>query len=171
MSEPAGSARTPPSGRRRSAARLAAVQALYQIELAGAPVDSVIAEFAQDGLRREIDGVRVEVDEALFADIVRGAAARQAELDTLICGVLTPDWPLARLETVLRAILRAGTYELLALGDVPVPVAINEYLDIAHAFYSGKEPGLINGVLDRLARTLRPRELAGGEDGGEASAG
>ncbi|HXQ51959.1 MAG TPA: transcription antitermination factor NusB [Stellaceae bacterium] len=170
MSEPAGSARTHPAGRRRSAARLAAVQALYQIELAGATPDSVIAEFAQDGLRREIEGERQEVDEGFFADLVRGAASRQGELDDLICSVLTPEWPLARLETVLRAILRAGTYELLALGDVPVPVAINEYLDIAHAFYSGKEPGLINGVLDRLARTLRPHEPAGGERDGDASA-
>src|SRR5579872_319653 len=102
----------PASSRRRSAARLAAVQALYQIELAGAPVESVIGEFAHDGLRREIEGQRPgDVDEALFADLVRGATARQDYLDRCIAGALTPDWPLPRLETVLRAILRAGAYE------------------------------------------------------------
>jgi transcription antitermination protein NusB len=171
MSEEAGSPRTPPAGRRRSAARLAAVQALYQIELAGAPIDSVIAEFAHDGLRRDNEGqLPGEVDAPLFTDIVRGAAARQEELDRVIGEALTPDWPLERLERVLRAILRAGTYELLARPDVPAAVVISEYLDIGHAFFAGKEPGLINGVLDRLARTLRPDALAGGEHGGQATA-
>jgi N utilization substance protein B len=169
MSDEAGSARIP-AGRRRSAARLAAVQALYQIEVAGAPIDSVIAEFAHDGLRREIEGERPGAfDAPLFMDLVRGTAARQEELDRCIAEVLTPDWPLERLERVLRAILRAGTYELLARQDVPAAVVISEYLDIGHAFFAGKEPGLINGVLDRLARTLRLDELAGGEGGGQAS--
>jgi N utilization substance protein B len=166
-----GSARAQPAGRRRSAARLAAVQALYQIELAGAPIDSVIAEFAHDGLRREIEGERPDAfDAPLFMDIVRGASARQAELDQGISQALSADWPLERLERVLRAILRAGAYELVARADVPVPVVISEYLDIGHAFFAGKEPGLINGVLDQLARTLRLDALAGGEGGGKAPA-
>jgi N utilization substance protein B len=161
------SERRPGHGRRRSAARLAAVQALYQIELAGAPVERVIKEFAQNGMR-EIEGARLgEVDEELFADLVRGVVKRRDELDRTIGEALTPEWPLMRLETVLRAILRAGAYELLARADVPVPVVISEYLDIGHAFYAGKEPGLINGVLDRVARILRPHELAQGH-GGEA---
>lgn len=100
-------------------------------------------------------------------DLVRGTMARRAEIDGCIGAALTPDWPLERLESVLRAILRAGAYELLARADVPVPVVISEYLDIGHAFFAGKEPGLINGVLDRLARTLRQSAFAGGEGGGK----
>ncbi len=157
--------------RKRSVARLAAVQALYQIDLSGAKPATVIAEFQRHRLGREIDGEQYgEADPALFADIVTGTIERQADLDRAISGSLTPDWPLERLETVLRAILRAGTYELLARPDVPVRVAISEYLDIAHAFYAGKEPGLVNGVLDRLAHVLRPADFAGGGDGGDAPA-
>jgi N utilization substance protein B len=151
---------------RRSAARLAAVQALYQIELAGAAPETVIGEFLRDGLDAEARGA---VDEALFADVVRGAAARRAGIDTSIGHALTPDWPLERLEAVLRAILRAGTYELAARSDVPAAVIISEYLEIGHDFFSGKEPGLVNGVLDRIARTLRPEEFAGDDRGGAAS--
>jgi transcription antitermination protein NusB len=152
--------------RRRSMARLAAVQALYQIDLSGARPQTVIAEFQRHRLGREIDGEQYgEADPALFADIVTGTTERQADLDRAISAVLTPDWPLERLETVLRAILRAGAYELLARADVPARVAISEYLDIAHAFFAGKEPGLVNGVLDRLARVLRPADFAEGEDG------
>lgn len=149
--------------RRRSVARLAAVQALYQIELGGALPETVIAEFQKHRLGHEVDGDHYgEADPALFADLVRGAVARRVDLDRAISGALTPDWPLERLEMVLRAILRAGTYELLARGDVPVRVIITEYLDIAHAFYAGKEPGLVNGVLDRLAHLLRPEDLGSG---------
>jgi transcription antitermination protein NusB len=160
-----GEATRPRSGaatRRRSVARLAAVQALYQIDLSGAPPETVIAEFLKHRLGREIDGEQYgEADPALFADIVRGTIERQADLDRAISAVLTPDWPLERLETVLRAVLRAGAFELVARPDVPAPVAISEYLDIAHAFFSGKEPGLVNGVLDKLAHRLRPDDVAG----------
>lgn len=151
---------SPGPGRRRTAARLAAVQALYQIELTEAPPEGVIREFGQTGLDR--DGERFgEVDEALFADLVRGAAAHQDEIDHLLGEALPSDWPVGRLERVLRAILRMGAFELLARDDVPMPVVISEYLDIGHAFFAGKEPGLVNGVLDRLARTLRPSEIVG----------
>jgi transcription antitermination protein NusB len=171
MNTPAGSAGKPHAGRRRTAARLAVVQALYQIELAGAPVENVIREFINHRLGREGEGERIgDADPALFADLVGGAAARQDELDRHIAAALSPDWPLERLETVLRAILRAGTYELLAREDVPAAVVISEYLDIGHAFYEGKEPGMINGVLDNLARTLRPHEFERGDrDGGTTS--
>jgi len=161
--------RSGPPARKRSNARLAAVQALYQIDLSGSPPAAVIAEFRKHRLGHEIDGDQYgEADTALFGDIVEGTVARLPDLDRAISSALTPDWPLERLETVLRAILRAGTYELLARGDVPARVAISEYLDVAHAFFTGKEPGLVNGVLDRLAHVLRPGDLEGG--GGETHA-
>ena len=147
--------------RRRSLARLAAVQALYQLELnRGLKPETVIAEFARHRFGREIDGeLYGEADLALFAEIVRGTAADRERLDREISAVLTTDWPLPRLETVLRAILRAGAYELVHRPDIPPRVAISEYTGIAHAFFTGKEPGLANGVLDRLGRILRPVEM------------
>jgi N utilization substance protein B len=153
------------SGRRRSAARLAAVQALYQIDLTGVlpgsvEVEKVISEFVRDRLGKEIDGDTYnEADEKLFVDIVRGACNRLSDLDGMIASALSPEWPFERLETVLRAVLRAGGYELLARADVPPRVVISEYLDVAHAFFGGKEPGLVNGVLDRLAHVLRSEEI------------
>jgi N utilization substance protein B len=151
----------PQAATRRRLARLAAVQALYQLELnRDLKPDTVVAEFARHRLGREIDGdLYGEADAALFADIVRGTAADRERLDGEISAVLTEDWPLLRLETVLRAILRAGTYELVHREDIPPRVAISEYTGIAHAFFTGKEPGLANGVLDRLGRVLRPVEM------------
>ncbi|MFQ5348746.1 MAG: transcription antitermination factor NusB [Rhodothalassiaceae bacterium] len=141
----------------RSAARLGAVQALYQLDLdPDADADSVVAEFEAHRLGREIEGaLYARADRALFADIVRGVAARGAEIDRLLSSVLAEGWPLERLESVLRAILRAGTYELLARPDIPTAVIINEYVDIAHAFFDDAEPGFANGVLDRLAKEIR----------------
>ena len=154
------------AGGRRRNARLAAVQALYQIELSDTPADApdrierVIREFARYRLGQDIDGEEIgEADEDLFADIVRGATARRAELDGVLARALSADWPIERLEAILRAILRAGTYELVARTDVPARVVISEYLEVAHAFFSGKEPALVNGVLDRLGRLLREAEL------------
>jgi transcription antitermination protein NusB len=159
--------RAPPGLRRRSAARLAAVQALYQIDLGGGAPEAVIAEFRVHRFGREIDGENYgDADTQLFAEIVAGVVERQAELDRALSGALTPDWPLERLETVLRAILRAGAFELLALAEVPARVVISEYLDIAHAFFAGKEPGLVNGVLDHIAHRLRPGDLEEGGGGG-----
>lgn len=151
----------PKDALRRRRARLAAVQALYQLELnRDLKPDTVVAEFARHRLGREIDGeVYGEADAALFADIVRGTAADRERLDGEIAAVLAEDWPLPRLETVLRAILRAGTYELAHRDDIPPRVAISEYTGIAHAFFTGKEPGLANGVLDRLGRVLRGSEM------------
>jgi N utilization substance protein B len=149
------------SGRRRSVARLAAVQALYQLELnREANPEAVVREFVRHRLGHDIDGDRYgEADPALFSDIVRGVAADLDPLDTTISDVLTEEWPLARFDAVLRAILRAGAYELVHRRDVPPRVSINEYTTIAHAFFSGKEPGLANGVLDKLGRTLRSSEM------------
>jgi N utilization substance protein B len=157
----AGGAGPRRGGRRRSVARLAAVQALYQLELnRGADPEMVVREFTLHRLGHEIEGDRYgEADPALFSDIVRGAAADLDRLDAAISGVLTEEWPLPRLDAVLRAILRGGAYELLHRQDVPPRVSIDEYTTIAHAFFSGKEPGLANGVLDKLGRGLRAAEM------------
>jgi transcription antitermination protein NusB len=143
---------------KRSRARLAAVQALYQLDLSDAPAETVIAELRERGQDEEGLG---DADDALFTDIVHGVVANRDELDGLLKEMLAPDWNLPRLEVVLRAVLRAGTYELLARLEVPARVVLNEYVDIAHAFFSGKEPKLVNGVLDRIGHRLRPGELHG----------
>jgi transcription antitermination protein NusB len=144
--------------RRRSVARLSAVQALYQLEAnPGVDPEAVVREFARHRFGQEIDGDQLgEADPALFADIVGRTFADQERLDAEISAALTPDWPLARLDSVLRAILRAGAFELVHRADVPPRVIISEYTAIAYAFFTGREPALANGVLDRLARTLRP---------------
>jgi len=159
----------PPRAGRRSLARLAAVQALYQIELTGAPAGSVIAEFTAHRLGKEIDGDRyAEADRSFFAELVGGASEHRGQLDGMISAALPPEWPLDRLERVLRGILRVGAFELCHRGDVPARVVINEYVEIAHAFFEGKEPGMVNGVLDCIGQLLRPAELGGGDRGGGA---
>ena len=147
--------------RRRSIARLGAVQALYQLELnPGLGTEAAIREFVRDRLGREIDGdLYGEADEELFADIVRGVAADRERLDETLSAALSEEWPLARLETLLRLILEAGAYELVHRPDIPPRVTMSEYVAIAYAFFTGKEPGLANGVLDRLARALRGADL------------
>jgi N utilization substance protein B len=149
------------SGRRRSIARLGAVQALYQLALnPGLGAEVVVAEFLHHRLGREIDGETYgEADEALFADIVRGVAEHRERLDETIAVSLSEEWPLRRLETILRLILEAGAYELAHRPDIPPRVTLSEYVAIAHAFFDGKEPGLANGVLNRLARARRADEL------------
>jgi transcription antitermination protein NusB len=149
------------SGGRRSVARLAAVQALYQIELnPEVAAEAVVREFVRHRLGQEIDGeVLAEADARFFSDIVRGAAAERERLDGELSAALVEDWPLLRLDAVLRAILRAGVWELIHRSDVPPRVSISEYTALAHAFFAGKEPGLANGVLDRVARLLRAGEM------------
>jgi N utilization substance protein B len=147
-------------GRRRTASRLAAVQALYQIDLTGVSPATAIVEFTRHNLGGNApDESFGEADEQLFAELVEGTVARGAEIDSGLSSALSADWPLERLEVILRAILRAAVYELLARPDVPARVIISEYLDISHAFFAGKEPGLVNGVLDRLARSIRSEGL------------
>lgn len=146
---------------RRKAARLAAVQALYQIELAGAGAESVIGEFVAHRLGHEVDGDRfVAGDPQLFADIVRGVTFRRTEVDGVLGSALDPRYPLERVELLLRAIMRAGAYELFAHADLHPRIIISEYVDVAHAFFAGREPGMVNGVLDNVARALRPGDLA-----------
>jgi N utilization substance protein B len=140
---------------------LAAVQALYQLEMTGAPSERVVAEFLAHRLDEELDGVTLAAaDRRLFEQLVRGASAERDDLDDMLAAVLDPDWPVERLETLLRILLRAGAYELSVRPDLPVRVVISEYVDLAGAFFGGKEPGLVNGVLDRLARELRPQAFA-----------
>jgi N utilization substance protein B len=146
---------------RRTAARIAAVQALYQSDMNSSSIDDVVAEFAEHRPRVEIDEApALKVDSTLFAAVATGAAGRRAEIDPLVTAALADDWTMDRLEMLLRAVLRAGTFELLARPDTPAKVVINQYVDVAHAFFGRGEPGLVNGVLDRLAHQLRADEFA-----------
>ncbi len=151
--------------RPRTSARLAAVQALFQAEQSGIETEAVITEFIAHrlgaGTDSYEDGRTPDADVPLFGRIVRATAARQPEIDALLAGALSADWPLGRLDPVLRAALRAGTAELWMADGPPVRVVINEYMDVARGFLEGDEPGMINGVLDKLARQLRPGEFAG----------
>jgi N utilization substance protein B len=153
------------SGGPRRAARLAAVQALYQMELGGGNADQVVAEFDRHRLGKEVEGVSFgDADRKLFGDLVRGVAVGCSDLDSMIAACLSDDWKVERLEAVLRAILRAAAFELSERHDVPPRVVITEYVDLADAFFAGKEPAMVNGVLDCLARAMRPEEL--GSNGG-----
>ncbi|MBB3998609.1 transcription antitermination factor NusB [Aureimonas pseudogalii] len=141
---------------KRGAARLAAVQALYQMDIGGTGLLETVAEYESFRLGQEIDGATyLEADPAWFRDIVSGVVRGQTFIDPLIHSSLTADWPLSRLDTTLRAILRAGTYEVTARKDVPVAVIVSEYVDIAKAFYGEDEPRLVNAVLDRVSRRSR----------------
>ena len=149
-------ATTPKRSLSRSAARLAAVQALYQREMEGTPIAALLHEFHQHRLGATIDGVEyAEAEVDFFDDIVVGADARREELDALIAGRLASGWSLARLDKPMKAILRAGAYELVARLDVPAGTVINEYVDVAKAFYDARETGFVNGLLDALAGEVR----------------
>ena len=149
------------TGNKRSASRLGAVQALYQVEMTGVTPNVVVVEYVKHRLGQEIDGdTFLPADATLFEELVQGTVAHQAELDGLITPALAVEWPLDRLEMILRAILRVASFELAHRIDVPVKVVITEYVDIAHAFFAGKEPGMVNGVLDRLAHNTRGGEMS-----------
>ena len=144
----------------RSAARLAAVQALYQMEVSGKGVIDAFAEFEAFWIGREVEGIRFEpAENAFFRDILAGVVREQRAIDTKVDAILASGWPLKRIEAVLRAILRAGAYELIFRRDVPARVVISEYVDLTHGFYSEDEPGLVNAVLDAVAREVRGGEL------------
>lgn len=148
---------------KRSAARLAAVQALYQMEMTGVSADAVIVQFFDPELRRQwSDNNPTEFDRGLFSQIVKGVAKQRDEFDRIVAAALSADWTLDRLEIILRGILEAGTYELTERTDVPPRVTITEYVDVAHAFYSGAEPGMVNGVLDKISRKFRDTEMSAG---------
>jgi N utilization substance protein B len=145
----------------RSAARLSTVQALYQMEVSGKGVIDAFAEFEAFWIGREVEGITFKpAENEFFRDVLGGVVREQRAIDGKIDAALAAGWPLKRIEAVLRAILRAGAYELLFRKDVPVRVVISEYVDIAHGFYAEDEPGLVNAVLDAIAREVRPREVS-----------
>ena len=147
---------SPTRSRSRSAARLAAVQALYQQEMEQTPVAVLLHEFHHHRLGATIEDVEyadAEVD--FFDDLVKGVSARKGELDGLISARLAKGWSLARLDKPMLQILRAGAYELVARPDVPTGSAISEYVDVAKAFYDNKEAAFVNGLLDAVAKDVR----------------
>ena len=144
----------------RATARLGAVQALYERDIAGKAVTDVIAEFEAHWLGQTIEGDEYkEPDVGFFRDIVSGVLADQRAIDRAVDDQLSRGWPLTRIDSVMRAILRAGGYELLRRGDVPARVVIKEYVDVAGSFFEREEAGMINAVLDHLARRARPQEF------------
>ena len=148
----------PPSTRSlsRSAARLAAVQALYQLEMEATPLAQLLHEFHQHRLGATIeDATYAEAEVAFFDDVVTGTDARREEIDALIIDRLAEGWSLTRLDKPMKAILRVGTYELIARPDVPTATVISEYIDVAHAFFDKRETGFVNGLLDSIAKTAR----------------
>jgi N utilization substance protein B len=146
----------------RSVARLAAVQALYQMEVSSIGVEGVIREFTEHRFDRALEGAEGEgdtlasADEGFFAELVRGVVAEQKRIDAAIAKRLAENWRLERLDATVRAILRAGAYELANRPDVPTEVAIDEYVEVAKSFFEGTEPGFVNGALDAVARDVRP---------------
>ena len=143
--------------RSRSAARLAAVQALYQQEMEGTPIARLLREFHEHRLGATIeDATYLKAEQSFFDDVVAGVDKRRNEIDEAITAKLAEGWTLDRLDRPMRAILRAGTYELLARKDVPVGSVISEYVDVAHAFYDKRESGFVNGLLDAVAKEARP---------------
>jgi N utilization substance protein B len=142
--------------RSRSAARLAAVQALYQQEMEGTAMPRLLDEFHQHRLGKEIEDVRyADAEVSFFDDLVKGVDARRAEIDAAITARLADGWNLDRLDRPMRQVLRCGTYELIARIDVPTATVISEYVDVADAFYDKREKGFVNGLLDAVAKAVR----------------
>lgn len=149
----------------RSVSRLAAVQALYQMDMAGTDLSDVIEEFVEQRLTQEPDPEGADAnglegaDATFFAEILRGVVRRQRDIDPMIDEQLATGWRLVRVDSILRAILRAGVFELMERPDVPARVVINEYINVAHAFFNEDEPKVVNGMLDKIAHTLRAKEF------------
>jgi N utilization substance protein B len=145
---------------RRGAARLAAVQALYQMDIAGTGVKDILRDFEGHWIGREVEGEQyLPAEAAFFRNLVEGVIAEQRTIDPMIDRILSEGWPLKRVEAILRAVLRAGTYELGHVADIPARVIVSEYVDIAHAFVERDEVGMVNAVLDQIARKLRAAEF------------
>jgi N utilization substance protein B len=148
---------------RRGAARLAAVQALYQMDIAGAGINDIFAEFESHWLGNEVEGdTYLPAEAAFFRDVVSGVVRDQKKLDPLIDEALSRGWPLKRIEAILRAVLRAGAYELQHRKDVPGRVVVSEYVDVANAFVDREETGMVNAVLDQIGRQFRGDEFGRG---------
>jgi N utilization substance protein B len=150
----------PRKANRRGAARLAAAQALYQMDIAGTGVNDIFAEFESHWLGGEVEGERyLPAEAAFFRDVVSGVVNDQEALDRRIDAALAKGWPLKRIDAILRAVLRAGAYELERRTDVPARVVIAEYVDVANAFVDREETGMVNAVLDQIARQHRAGEF------------
>ena len=150
----------PPAANKRGAARLAAVQALYQMEMTGSSISEIVEEYENLRIGKEVDGdTYMDADLGWFRGIVSGVVSEQKNLDPSIHKTLPPDWPLSRIDTLLRSVLRCGAFELQNRKDVPPKVVISEYLEVAKSFFGEDEPKLVNGVLDRLAKEMRKEEL------------
>ncbi len=146
----------------RTAARVAAVQALYQMDMAGTDLNAVIDEFVRLRFPRSpSDEAASGADPVFFSELLRGVVRRQRDIDPLVDHQLAEGWRLLRIDAIMRAILRAGVFELMERPDVPARVVINEYINVAHSFFSDEEPKVVNGVLDKLARQLRAAEFDG----------
>jgi len=144
----------------RAASRLAATQALYQMDVAAKGINEILAEFETHWIGREVEGAQYKPAELeFFRDILNGVLREQGPIDRLINETLAAGWPLARVEAVMRAVLRAATYELRKRKDIPARVVITEYVDVAAAFLGREETGMINAVLDKIARELRASEF------------
>ena len=162
MAEPAGKRGDERKANRRGAARLAAVQALYQMEVAAKGLNEIVAEFESHWIGREVEGSQyLPAEAAFFREIVGGVVRDQRALDPLIDAALSKGWPLKRIEALMRAILRAGAYELQHRPDVPVRVVVSEYVDIANAFVDADETGMVNAVLHDLGARMRTEEALG----------
>ena len=145
-----------PPKQARSVARLAAVQALYQMEVSSAGAETVIREFSEHRFDRDVEDMTLaQADEAFFADLVRGVVQHQKVIDSAVVRRLATGWKLERLDATVRAILRAGAYELSRRADVPTEVVIDEYVELAKSFFEGPEPGFVNGALDAVAQDVR----------------
>ena len=145
----------------RAAARLGAVQALYQMDLAGTDVGETLAQFSSRAAGEDFEaGQCGEADYRHLREVVDGVVREQTAIDPVVDKILDPVWPLHRLDSTVRAILRAGAYELMFMDKVPARVAISEYVDVADAFFDKDEPRFVNGVLDKLARQRRANEFA-----------
>lgn len=152
---------------KRAVARLAAVQAIYQMDISGAGASDIIAEFELYRIRDGVDGETLRAaDMNWFRAIVSGVVAEQRRVDRAVDEALKDGWPLRRIDVTLRAVLRAGAFELMTKTDVPVRVTISEYVEVAKAFFGGDEPKLVNGVLDRIARKVRPTDFGLTRPGG-----
>ena len=146
---------------RRGAARLAAVQALYQMDIAGAGLNDIFAEFESHWLGGEVEGEKyLPAEAAFFRDVVSGVVRDQTRLDPLVDDALAKGWPLKRIDAIIRAVMRAGAWELEHRKDVPARVVVTEYVDVANAFVDREETGMVNAVLDQLARRFRADEFA-----------
>lgn len=143
----------------RRAARVSIVQALYQMDVAQAPSKAVVREFQNHRFGYSDEPGMVQVDEPFFEDVVEGVVVSQEAIDKKISALLPEKWPLRRLDLTLRSLLRASSYEIMRRPDIPALVIINEYVSIASDFFDGKEPGMVNGILDKLAKEVRAAEF------------